>query len=88
LVVGYETDHKCQDGLKSLEMELAYLGGTCAAALMRKNLSLSMPSGEDPEEEDMELAEESASEAYEMHTALLSKGFALERPPSVHQVCI
>ena len=34
----------------------------------------------------MELAEESASEAYEMHTALLSKGFALERPPSVHQV--
>ncbi len=34
-----------------------------------------------------ELAEESASEAYEMHTALLSKGFALERPPSVHQVC-
>jgi hypothetical protein len=33
------------------------------------------------------LAEESASEAYEMHTALLSKGFALERPPSVHQVC-
>ena len=53
LVVGYETAHKCQDGLKSLEMELSYLGGTCAAALMRRNLSLSMPSGEDPEEEDM-----------------------------------
>jgi hypothetical protein len=52
-VVGYETAHKCQDGLKSLEMELSYLGGTCAAALMRRNLSLSMPSGEDPEEEDM-----------------------------------
>ena len=86
LVVGYETDHKCQDGLKNLEMELAYLGGTCAAALMRRNLPLSMPSGEDPEDHDIELTEESAAEAFEMHTALLSKGFALERPPSVHQV--
>ena len=36
-------------------------------------------------EEDMEIAEESAAESYEMHSALLSKGFALQRPPSVHE---
>jgi len=34
----------------------------------------------------MDLVEECAAEAYEMHSALLSKGFALERPPSVNQV--
>jgi hypothetical protein len=53
---------------------------------MRRNLPLSLPSGEEPEEEDLELTEESAAEAFEMHASLLSKGFALERPPSVQQV--
>ena len=33
----------------------------------------------------MELAEESAAESYEMHSNLLSKGFALEKPPSVQE---
>ena len=35
--------------------------------------------------EDMDIIEESASEAFEMHSSLLSKGFALERPPNVQQ---
>ena len=33
----------------------------------------------------MDIIEESASEAFEMHSSLLSKGFALERPPNVQQ---
>ena len=75
------------EGLKTLEMELAYLGGTCAASLMKKNLFLSIKgnTGVELTEEDMEIAEESAAESYEMHSALLSKGFALQRPPSVHE---
>ena len=96
LVVGYasqdlaiKADRNAQlpEGLKLLEMELAYLGGTCSASLMKKNLFLSVrgSGGAELTEEDMELAEESAAESYEMHTALLSKGFALERPPSVHE---
>lgn len=48
---------------------------------------LTIPSGEEPEDE-MDFVEESAAEAYEMHSTLLSKGFALERPPSVNQVKI
>ena len=75
------------EGLKVLETELAYLGGTCSASLMKKNLFLCVKgnAGVELTEEDMELAEESAAESYEMHSALLSKGFALERPPSVHE---
>mgnify|MGYP001421684126 CR=1 FL=1 len=33
----------------------------------------------------MDIIEESASEAFEMHSSLLSKGFALEGPPNVQQ---
>ena len=33
----------------------------------------------------MDIIEDSAFEAYEMHSSLLSKGFALERPPNVQQ---
>ena len=88
LVVGYEGPSKKDEGLKGLEMELAFLGGTCAASLMKKNLPLANvvgQGGDDDAEEDMDVIEESASEAFEMHSALLNKGFALERPPSVQQ---
>ena len=96
LVVGYasqdlaikaDKNARLPEGLKLLEMELSYLGGTCSASLMKKNLFLSVKGngGAELTEEDMELAEEAAAESYEMHTALLSKGFALERPPSVHE---
>ena len=96
LVVGYtsqdlaikvDKNAPLPEGLKLLEMELSYLGGTCSASLMKKNLFLSVRGngGIELSEEDMEMAEESAAESYEMHTALLSKGFALERPPTVHE---
>ncbi len=109
LVVGYEGFSNKDDGLRSLEMELAYLGGICAASLMRKDISLSNPNGYDNGVEqrgssgssfaaagnmasnnvampdDMDIVEDSASEAFEMHASLLNKGFALERPPNVQQ---
>ena len=91
LVVGYESDSNRTAGLKNLEMELAYLGGTCAASLMKRNMSLSLrptaptATGEAEQDEDMEVIDETAFESYEMHHNLLSKGFALERPPSVNE---
>ena len=101
LVVGYEGFSNKDDGLRSLEMELAYLGGICAASLMKKSIPLNSQSGslsgvaglggqtqngyENESKEDMEIIEDSASEAFEMHASLLNKGFALERPPNVHQ---
>ena len=42
-------------------------------------------SGFNASKEDVDLIEESAAEAYEMHSSLLNKGFALERPPNVQQ---
>ena len=45
LVVGYEGFSSKDDGLRSLEMELSYLGGICAASLMRKVIPLSNPNG-------------------------------------------
>ena len=45
LVVGYEGFSNKDDGLRSLEMELSYLGGICAASLMRKVIPLSNPNG-------------------------------------------
>ena len=45
LVVGYEGFSNKDDGLRSLEMELSYLGGICAASLMRKVIPLSNQNG-------------------------------------------
>jgi E3 ubiquitin-protein ligase MYCBP2 len=83
LVVGYESIGQRDHGLRNLEMELAYLGGLCSSSLMRRDLTLTLPGGED-KLDDWELVEETAADAYEMHSALLSKGFALEHPPTVH----
>ena len=100
-MVGYEGFSNKDDGLRSLEMELSYLGGICAASLMKKSIPLQPPSStasaasatataskdgyETESKEDMEIIEDSASEVFEMHASLLSKGFGLERPPNVHQ---
>ncbi len=84
LVVGYEGVNRREHGLQNLEMELSFLGGVCAASLMKKNLALTQANDE-LNEDDADLIEESASESFEMHTALLSKGFALDHPPSVQQ---
>ena len=40
LVVGYEWAPAVADGLAHLEKEVTYLGGMCAASLMRKDIVL------------------------------------------------
>jgi E3 ubiquitin-protein ligase MYCBP2 len=45
LVVGYEWPSISGDGLRHLECELAFLGGMCAASLMKKDLQLPPASG-------------------------------------------
>ncbi|GIX94124.1 e3 ubiquitin-protein ligase MYCBP2 [Caerostris extrusa] len=72
------------EGLKHLERELAYLGGMCAASLMRRDLMLP-PSSVGEIDEDMELVEELSQQVYKNHSVLLSKGFALAHPPTIHQ---
>ena len=44
-MVGYEGFSNKDDGLRSLEMELSYLGGICAASLMKKSIPLQTSSG-------------------------------------------
>ena len=39
LIIGYDWI-PTSSGLKNLEIELSFLGGACAASLMKKNLSL------------------------------------------------
>lgn len=36
-------------------------------------------------DEELEFVEESAGESFAMHSSLLSKGFALDHPPNIHQ---
>ncbi len=84
-MVGYEASSQRENGLRSLEMELAYLGGLCTGALMKRNLALPASQGGNADlDEDWEAIDESATDAYEMHSALLSKGFALDHPPTVN----
>ncbi|XP_042905925.1 E3 ubiquitin-protein ligase MYCBP2 isoform X1 [Parasteatoda tepidariorum] len=90
-VVGFEcpriasgSNIESWEGLKHLERELAYLGGMCAASLMRRDLILP-PSSFGEMEEDLELIEELAQQVYKNHSVLLSKGFALAHPPSIDQ---
>ena len=90
-MVGYERNSKSTGGLRNLELELSYLGGTCAASLMKKSIPVNCHQNSSSTEvaaghEDMEVVNDAADEVYEMHSLLLSKGFALERPPSVNEV--
>nr|CAD7200761.1 unnamed protein product [Timema douglasi] len=84
LVVGYEWGLTPGDGLKHLETELAYLGGMCAASLMKKDLLLPPISVEEMDD-DLDLLEELAQQVYNSHSALLGKGFALASPPTISQ---
>lgn len=89
-VVGFEcpvlpsTGSKSWEGLRHLERELAYLGGMCAASLMRRDLILP-PTSVGEFEEDLDLIDELAQQVYKNHSSLLSKGFALAHPPTIHQ---
>lgn len=46
LVIGYDWSASSGDGLRHLEAELAYIGGMCAASLMKKDLLLPALTGE------------------------------------------
>lgn len=46
LVIGYEWQISPGDGLRQLEMELSFLGGMCAASLMKKDLILPVSTGQ------------------------------------------
>ncbi|XP_012285925.1 E3 ubiquitin-protein ligase MYCBP2 [Orussus abietinus] len=83
LIVGYDWITS-GNGLKNLETELSFLGGACAASLMKKNLALPPVSVEEVEE-DLESAQETAKEIFSVHSALLGRGFALTSPPMVSQ---
>ncbi|RZF32322.1 hypothetical protein LSTR_LSTR001786 [Laodelphax striatellus] len=82
-VIGYEWPVDAHDGLRLLEMELAFLGGMCAASLIKNDLVLPVSSYEF--EEDMENVEDIARQIFAKHSSLLSKGFALASPPTVSQ---
>ncbi|XP_064119634.1 E3 ubiquitin-protein ligase MYCBP2-like isoform X5 [Macrobrachium nipponense] len=84
LVVGYEWPPSPPDSLRHLEKELSYLGGLCAASLIKKDLCLPPVQGDDLDEE-MELVEDMSLQVYRAHPGLLSKGFALSHPPTIHQ---
>ncbi|KAG9437358.1 E3 ubiquitin-protein ligase MYCBP2 isoform X10 [Apis mellifera carnica] len=83
LVIGYDWITS-GNGLKNLEIELSFLGGACAASLMKRNLALPPVSNEEVEE-DLELMQETAKRIFSVHSTLLGRGFALASPPTVSQ---
>ncbi|KAK9703659.1 PHR domain [Popillia japonica] len=89
MVVGYEWPPAggaySSLGLKHLEAELAFLGGMCAASMIKKDLQLPPVGGEEVEDEDVEVAEFVAAQTLAAHGQLLSKGLALSSPPTVTQ---
>ncbi|XP_046683725.1 E3 ubiquitin-protein ligase MYCBP2 isoform X4 [Homalodisca vitripennis] len=84
LVVGYEGNQVSSDGLRHLETELSFLGGMCAASLMRRDLVLPVSSVDEIDEE-VEAVEEIAQQVYTKHASLLGKGFALASAPTINQ---
>ncbi|XP_064481849.1 E3 ubiquitin-protein ligase MYCBP2-like [Ornithodoros turicata] len=91
-VTGYEGMANCgttpsscpSEGLKHLEKELAYLGGMCAASLLRRDLILPAVSSSEVEE-DLDLVDYLAHQVFDSHSMLLSRGFALAHPPTIQQ---
>ncbi|XP_050038840.1 E3 ubiquitin-protein ligase MYCBP2 [Dermacentor andersoni] len=84
-VAGYEgVSPGSAGGLLHLEKELSYLGGMCAASLLRRDLILPTVLPSDMEE-DMEVAEPLARQVFSSHSALLSRGFALAHLPTIQQ---
>ncbi|KAG1690691.1 E3 ubiquitin-protein ligase MYCBP2 [Nymphon striatum] len=83
-VVGYEWVENPVDGLKHLEKELSYIGGMSASSLIKKDLLLP-PTSLDEIEEEFDLLDSAAKQVYNMHSSLLSKGFSLTHPPTIHQ---
>ena len=84
LVAGYEVQDGTQEGLKSIEHELAYLGGLCASSLMNKSLKLpAFTNGEAGDE--VTGVETTAKDLYDTFPTLLAKGFGIDEMPTIHQ---
>ncbi|XP_061851791.1 E3 ubiquitin-protein ligase MYCBP2 isoform X14 [Colius striatus] len=79
--VGYEFSPGSDEGIIQLEKELANLGGSCAAALMKKDLALPIAGNEF--EEDLEILEEAALQVCKSHSGILGKGLALSHSPTI-----
>ncbi|XP_035827428.1 E3 ubiquitin-protein ligase MYCBP2 isoform X3 [Aplysia californica] len=83
-IVGYEWGAKPEESILMLERELAFLGGMCCSALMKKDIPLPSANLEEVDD-DLEVIEEGARVVFESHTSLLEKGFALSQPPTIYQ---
>ncbi|XP_010576465.1 PREDICTED: E3 ubiquitin-protein ligase MYCBP2 isoform X16 [Haliaeetus leucocephalus] len=79
--IGYEFSPGSDEGIIQLEKELANLGGSCAAALMKKDLALPIAGNEF--EEDLEILEEAALQVGKSHSGILGKGLALSHSPTI-----
>ncbi|XP_042662157.1 E3 ubiquitin-protein ligase MYCBP2 isoform X13 [Tyto alba] len=79
--IGYEFSPGSDEGIIQLEKELANLGGSCAAALMKKDLALPIAGNEF--EEDLEILEEAALQVCKSHSGILGKGLALSHSPTI-----
>ncbi|XP_033370101.1 E3 ubiquitin-protein ligase MYCBP2 isoform X17 [Parus major] len=79
--IGYEFSPGSDEGIIQLEKELANLGGSCAAALMKKDLALPIAGSEF--EEDLEILEEAALQVCKSHSGILGKGLALSHSPTI-----
>ncbi|XP_075597769.1 E3 ubiquitin-protein ligase MYCBP2 isoform X19 [Balearica regulorum gibbericeps] len=79
--IGYEFSPGSDEGIIQLEKELANLGGSCAAALMKKDLALPIAGNEF--EEDLEILEEAALQVCKSHAGILGKGLALSHSPTI-----
>ena len=84
LVVGYEWPQVTSQGLLHLEKEMAYLGGMCAASLMKRDIILP-PASIAEADEDFCALDDAAQKVFGEHAQLLSKGFALSQPLSIRQ---
>ncbi|XP_062580615.1 E3 ubiquitin-protein ligase MYCBP2-like [Saccostrea cucullata] len=84
VVVGYEWNFTPDESVTQLERELSYLGGMCAASLIKKDVALPPVTVEELEE-DMEYIEEGSQLIFSAHSELLGKGFALSHPPTIMQ---
>nr|XP_022909947.1 E3 ubiquitin-protein ligase MYCBP2 isoform X2 [Onthophagus taurus] len=85
MVIGYEWPAVINSELKHLESELSFLGGMCAANMIKKDLQLPNVPGHSNDIEAEEAAEIAAQRTLTKHGALLSKGLALSSPPTVLQ---
>ncbi|XP_062492909.1 E3 ubiquitin-protein ligase MYCBP2 isoform X5 [Pezoporus occidentalis] len=79
--IGYEFSPGSDEGIIQLEKELANLGGSCAAALMKKDLALPIAGNEF--EDDLEILEEAALQVCKSHSGILGKGLALSHSPTI-----